>query len=135
MFYIITGRSLNPERQLVVDVSYWANEADFDAQQPPARTNDFVIGDASATRQAIVRDASRRYKKVDGSFVVDIGEEDHRDLYEWESVRRNLFAEVEAEIVAYWDRAELHSYPEEHDNPRIVRSEVDRGGILAEFDR
>jgi len=135
MHFSILERSLTPEGHLYALVGYWLTEADFDAGLRPERVNDFIMGDASATKSQIVRDGRGQYKLIDGTFVATIPEDARRDEFEWEDVARDLLGDLVPAIEAHWTLAEDKGFVSERDNPAQVRSETDtRGGVLAAFD-
>lgn len=135
MFYKIEEVSTEQTTgQAYVLVRFWQTRADFDAAEPAALTNDFLMQLRPLGRR-IVTDANGRWKRAsDGVFI------DRRTLagdaatdWELEDVVRDVAAEIRANIAAYWQRAvgRGDATGKDASNPRQARDLTDPHGILA----
>ncbi len=92
---------------------FWRRRADHQTGKPPDRINDFLMQlRPTATRLIDPDDLDKGLETFD----------------------RDLPAEIQANIEAYWGRAEAKGYPPDHSNSRIQRDNSDPHGVLARPD-
>lgn len=111
---------------------FWRVSADQIAGKPPDRINDFLM-QLRPTGERVITNTDGWFKRTDGVFVdpeVVTGDE----AWERETVDRDLPTEIQANIEAYWARAEAKSYPADHSTSTIQRDDSDPHGVLARAD-
>jgi len=111
---------------------FWQRKAHCRSGKPPARINDFLM-QLRPTGERIVTNAEGWLKRKDGVFV-DPEAVQGDEEWERETFDRDLPTQIQANIEAYWERAEAKGYPVDHSNQHIQRDESDPHGVLARED-
>ena len=133
MFYrIVEISTARASGHTYVLVHFWAAKADYEAAQPPALINDFLM-QLRPTGQRIITNAMGHMKQKDTGDFVDPQTLLPKAKLEWarETFDRDTPAEIRANIVAYWARASARGDTGNKTNPRIQRDVSDPHGVLA----
>ena len=96
-------------------VEFWATKADFDAAKPVLLTEEFMM-QLRPTGQRIVTNADGGLKKVGGTFIDPDTLDQAQPSPKWEReiVTRDVPAEIEENIAAYWEKAKALNLSGDH---------------------
>lgn len=132
---ILEGSTEEPRGRAYFFVHYWRSRASFDRGEPPRRINDFIIDAGPAEVTQIVRD-DRGWLMTRGGTAIDpsdFGSLLGIERWQTEIVTVDRRAFINAVLDAYWWEAEQGRYPrDQSDRRRILRSDRDPTGVLAE---
>ena len=134
----ISTAEFSGETFTIVDVEFWPSEA-ASRRKPPTLTNTFLM-QLRSTGRRVVRDASGRFRKTDGSYISLAELQQLSDLeratiqFATEVFNIDVCGQIDANIRRFAGRAAKRGERGDKRLQRINRGKKDPHGILARAD-